>query len=55
MWNCIKQESNTGVKEYDGKVVVPPLYHSIAQPIGAYCAFEEIPQTLGCYDIRKEK
>ena len=32
-----------GVK-VDGKVIVPPLYHSIAQPIGAYCAFEQIPK-----------
>ena len=32
-----------GVK-VDGKVVVPPLYCSIAQPVGAYCAFEEIPK-----------
>ena len=23
----------------DGKVIVPPLYHHIAQPVGAYCAF----------------
>ena len=32
-----------GVK-VDGKVIVPPLYCSIAQPVGAYCAFEEIPR-----------
>ena len=32
-----------GVK-VDGKVVVPPLYCSIAQPVGAYCAFEQIPK-----------
>ena len=32
-----------GVK-VDGKVIVPPLYHSIAQPVGAYCAFEQIPK-----------
>ena len=31
-----------GIK-VDGRVVVPPLYRSIAQPVGAYCAFEEIP------------
>ena len=35
-----------GVK-VDGRVVVPPLYHSIAQPVGAYCAFEEIPRHWG--------
>ena len=35
-----------GVK-VDGKVIVPPLYHSIAQPVGAYCAFEQIPQHWG--------
>ncbi len=35
-----------GVK-VDGKVIVPPLYHSIAQPVGAYCAFEQIPQQWG--------
>ena len=32
-----------GVK-VDGKVIVPPLYCSIAQPVGAYCAFEQIPK-----------
>ena len=35
-----------GVK-VDGKVIVPPLYHCIAQPVGAYCAFEEIPRHWG--------
>ena len=35
-----------GVK-IDGKVIVPPLYHRIAQPVGAYCAFEQIPQHGG--------
>ena len=35
-----------GVK-VDGKVIVPPLYHSIAQPVGAYCAFEQIPRHWG--------
>ena len=35
-----------GVK-IDGKVIVPPLYHSIAQPVGAYCAFEKIPRHWG--------
>ncbi len=38
----------------DGKVVVPPLYHSIAQPVGAYCAFEADSQTLGRYDIERK-
>ena len=32
-----------GVK-VDGKVIVPPLYCSIAQPVGAYCAFEQVPK-----------
>lgn len=40
-----------GVK-VDGKVVVPPLYHSIAQPIGAYCAFEEIPRHWGVMTLK---
>ena len=31
----------------DGKVIVPPLYHHIAQPVGAYCAFEQIPRHWG--------
>ncbi len=31
----------------DSKVIVPPLYHSIAQPVGAYCAFEQIPRHGG--------
>ena len=40
-----------GVK-VDGKVVVPPLYHSIAQPVGAYCAFEEIPRHWGVMTLK---
>ena len=40
-----------GVK-VDGKVIVPPLYHSIAQPVGAYCAFEEIPRHWGVMTLR---
>lgn len=40
-----------GVK-VDGKVIVPPLYHSIAQPVGAYCAFEEIPQHWGIMTLK---
>ena len=40
-----------GVK-VDGKVIVPPLYHSIAQPIGAYCAFEQIPQHWGVMTLK---
>ena len=36
----------------DGKVVVPPLYHSISQPIGAYCAFEEIPRHWGVMTLK---
>ena len=35
-----------GIK-VDGRVVVPPLYRSIAQPVGAYCAFEQIPRHWG--------
>ena len=31
----------------DGKVIVPPLYHHIALPVGAYCAFEQIPSHWG--------
>ena len=31
----------------DGKVIVPPLYHHIALPVGAYCAFEQIPRHWG--------
>ena len=40
-----------GVK-VDGKVIVPPLYHSIAQPVGAYCAFEQIPQHWGVMTVK---
>ena len=40
-----------GVK-VDGKVIVPPLYHCIAQPVGAYCAFEEIPQHWGVMTLK---
>ena len=40
-----------GVK-VDGKVIVPPLYHSIAQPVGAYCAFEEIPRYWGIMTLK---
>ena len=40
-----------GVK-VDGKVVVPPLYCSIAQPVGAYCAFEQIPQHWGVMTLK---
>ena len=36
----------------DGKVVVPPLYHSISQPVGAYCAFEQIPQHWGVMTLK---
>ena len=39
-----------GVK-VDGKVIVPPLYHSIAQPVGAYCAFEQIPRHWGVMTV----
>ena len=40
-----------GVK-VDGKVIVPPLYYSIAQPVGAYCAFEEIPRHWGVMTLK---
>ena len=40
-----------GVK-VDGRVIVPPLYHSIAQPVGAYCAFEEIPRHWGVMTLK---
>ena len=40
-----------GVK-VDGKVVVPPLYCCIAQPVGAYCAFEEIPRHWGIMTLK---
>ena len=40
-----------GVK-VDGKVIVPLLYHCIAQPVGAYCAFEEIPRHWGVMTLK---
>ena len=40
-----------GVK-VDGKVIVPPLYHSIAQPVGAYCAFELVPRHWGVMTLK---
>ena len=40
-----------GIK-VDGRVVVPPLYRSIAQPVGAYCAFEEIPRHWGIMTLK---
>ena len=40
-----------GVK-VDGKVIVPPLYHSIEQPVGAYCAFEQIPRHWGVMTVK---
>ena len=40
-----------GIK-VDGRVVVPPLYRSIAQPFGAYCAFEEIPRHWGVMTLK---
>ena len=40
-----------GIK-VDGRVVVPPLYRSIAQPVGAYCAFEEIPKYWGIMTLK---
>ena len=40
-----------GIK-VDGRVVVPPLYRSIAQPVGAYCTFEEIPRHWGVMTLK---
>ena len=40
-----------GVK-VDGKVIVPPIYHRIAQPVGAYCAFEQIPRHWGVMTLK---
>ncbi len=40
-----------GIK-MDGRVVVPPLYRSIAQPVGAYCTFEEIPRHWGVMTLK---
>ena len=40
-----------GVK-VDGKVIVPPLYHHIAQPVGAYCAFEQVPRHWGVMTLK---
>ena len=40
-----------GIK-MDGRVVVPPLYRSIAQPVGAYCAFEQIPRHWGVMTLK---
>ena len=40
-----------GVK-VDGKVVVPPLYNHIEQPIGAYCAFEQMPRHWGIMTLK---
>ena len=36
----------------DGKVVVPPLYHRISQPVGAYCAFEQMPRHWGIMNLK---
>ena len=40
-----------GVK-VDDKVIVPPLYCSITQPVGVYCAFEEIPRHWGVMTLK---
>ena len=40
-----------GVK-IDGKVIVPPLYCSIAQPVGVYCAFEQVPRHWGVMTLK---
>lgn len=31
----------------DGRVIVPPIYRSIMEPVGDYCAFEENPHQWG--------
>ena len=36
----------------DDKVIVPPLYHHIALPVGAYCAFEQIPRHWGIMTLK---
>ena len=36
----------------DGKVIVPPLFHHIALPVGAYCAFEQIPRHWGVMTLK---
>ena len=36
----------------DDKVIVPPLYHHIALPVGAYCAFEQIPRHWGVMTLK---
>ena len=36
----------------DGRVVVPPLYHNISQPVGAYCAFEQMPRHWGIMNLK---
>ena len=36
----------------DGKVIVPPLYHCIALPVGAYCAVEQIPRHWGIMTLK---
>ena len=40
-----------GVK-IDGKVIVPPLYCSVAQPVGAFCAFEQVPRHWGVMTLK---
>lgn len=40
-----------GIK-VDGKVTVPPVYLQISQPVGAYCAFEQIPRHWGVMTIK---
>ena len=36
----------------DGRVVVPPLYNNISQPVGAYCAFEQMPRHWGIMTLK---
>ena len=36
----------------DGRVVAPPLYHNISQPVGAYCAFEQMPRHWGIMTLK---
>ncbi len=41
-----QQGKKWGIK-LDGKVVVPPIYLHISEPVGAYCAFERMPRHWG--------
>ena len=36
----------------DGRVVVPPVYLQIGTPVGAYCAFEQMPRHWGVMTLK---